>query len=146
MQERIYNCIFCSSHNVFGRTYRARSPENVFKEIEQLAEKFGAEAFAFQDDEAFINKKRIIEFCNLAKKSKYPLRFSARLRIDSLDEKMLRTMKESGFKRLAFGIESGETTKLDLILEHCPSQEEPEEPPESQTSKSHRNHFFFLWA
>jgi len=110
-----YNCIFCSSHNVFGRTYRARSPENVFKEIEQLAEKFGAEAFAFQDDEAFINKKRIIEFCNLVKKSKYPLRFSARLRIDSLDEEMLRTMKESGFKRLAFGIESFNDETLEKI-------------------------------
>lgn len=101
-----YNCTFCSSHNVFGRTYRFRSAENVFNEIEYLAEKFGAEAFAFQDDEAFINKERIIEFCNLLKKSKHPLKFSARLRIDSLDEEMLGVMKASGFKRLSFGIES----------------------------------------
>jgi radical SAM superfamily enzyme YgiQ (UPF0313 family) len=101
-----YNCTFCSSHNVFGRTYRFRSPQNVFDEIEYLVKKFGAELFAFQDDEAFIKKDRIIEFCNLVKKSQYSLKFSARLRIDNLDEEMLNVMKESGFVRLAFGVES----------------------------------------
>lgn len=101
-----FNCTFCSSHNVFGRTFRSRSPENVFNEIQYLAEKFDAETFAFQDDEAFINKKRIIEFCKLVEKSRFHLRFSARLRIDSLDAEMLAIMKSSGFKRLAFGIES----------------------------------------
>jgi anaerobic magnesium-protoporphyrin IX monomethyl ester cyclase len=101
-----YNCIFCSSHNVFGRTYRARSPQNVFNEIEFLAEKYGARKFAFQDDEAFINKERVIEFCNLVKNSRFPLKFSARLRIDNCDEEMFLAMKSIGFKRLSSGIES----------------------------------------
>jgi magnesium-protoporphyrin IX monomethyl ester (oxidative) cyclase len=101
-----YNCIFCSSHNVFGRTYRIRSPQNVFQEISFVAEKFGARTFAFQDDEAFIDKDRIIEFCNLVKNSNHTLRFSGRLRIDSLNEDMLIAMKSAGFRRLAFGIES----------------------------------------
>lgn len=101
-----YNCTFCSSHNVFGRTFRSRSPKNVIQEIEHLAEKYGATMFAFQDDEAFIDKKRIIEFCNLVKKSKFNLKFSARLRIDGLEEEMLKKMKSANFKRLAFGIES----------------------------------------
>lgn len=101
-----YNCIFCSSHNVFGRTFRIRSAENVFEEVEKLAEEYGARHFAFQDDEAFINKERILSFCNLVSQSQYKLSFSARLRIDSLDEKMLINMKNAGFTRLAFGIES----------------------------------------
>lgn len=101
-----YNCIFCSSHNVFGRTYRARSPENVFQELEILAHDYGARHFAFQDDEAFINRERVIAFCDLVKKSPLKLSFSARLRMDSLDEKMLRVMKSAGFRRLAFGLES----------------------------------------
>jgi len=101
-----YNCIFCSSHNVFGRTYRARSPRNVFQEIEHVAETYGARVFAFQDDEAFINKQRIIEFCGLARGSRYPLKFSARLRVDSLDAEMLAAMRAAHFVRLSFGIES----------------------------------------
>ena len=101
-----YNCTYCSSHNVFGRTFRSRSPKNVIQEIEYLAENYGARFFAFQDDEAFIDKKRIIEFCNLVKKSKFDLKFSARLRIDGLEENMLKEMRSAKFKRLAFGIES----------------------------------------
>ena len=101
-----YNCIFCSSHNVFGRTYRSRSPQNVFNEIEFLAEKYGAKKFAFQDDEAFIDQKRIIEFCDLVKNSRFPLKFSARLRIDTCNEEMLTAMKSVGFRRLSSGIES----------------------------------------
>jgi radical SAM superfamily enzyme YgiQ (UPF0313 family) len=101
-----YNCIFCSSHNVFGRTYRARSPENVFQELEKLYHDYGARHFAFQDDEAFINKERVIAFCNLVKESQLNLTFSARLRMDSLDVKMLKVMKGAGFRRLAFGLES----------------------------------------
>ncbi len=101
-----FNCIFCSSHNVFGRTFRARSADNVFQEVEELAEKYGARYFAFQDDEAFIKKERIIVFCDLVRKSKYELKFSARLRIDSLDVEMLTHMRNAGFSRLAFGLES----------------------------------------
>lgn len=110
-----YNCIFCSSHNVFGRTYRSRTPKNVFEEIKQLNEKYGARTLAFQDDEAFIEKKRVIEFCNLVKKSGFDLKFSGRLRIDSLDVDMLRAMKSIGFTRLAFGIESFNNETLDKI-------------------------------
>ena len=101
-----FNCIFCSSHNVFGRTYRSRSPKNVFNEIKQLNIKYGAKTFAFQDDEAFIDKKRVIEFCNMVKKNFGSMKFSGRLRIDSLDLEMLNAMSSAGFKRLAFGIES----------------------------------------
>lgn len=101
-----FNCIFCASHNVFGRTFRSRSPQNVYDEIKSLVETYGAKTFAFQDDEAFINKKRVIEFCNLVKKDYPSLKFSGRLRIDSLDKDMLNAMSSAGFKRLAFGIES----------------------------------------
>ena len=110
-----YNCIFCSSHNVFGRTYRSRSPQNVFDEVKWVSKTFGARMFAFQDDEAFVDKKRVIEFCNIVKKSKLPLKFSGRLRIDSLDEKMLKSMKSADFKRLAFGIESFNDETLEKI-------------------------------
>lgn len=110
-----YNCIFCSSHNVFGRTYRGRSPQNVFEEVKHLSEVYGARMFAFQDDEAFIDKKRVIEFSNLVKKSELSLKFSGRLRIDSLDEEMLKAMKSAGFRKLASGIESFNDETLEKI-------------------------------
>jgi radical SAM superfamily enzyme YgiQ (UPF0313 family) len=101
-----YQCTFCSSHNVFGRSYRARSPANVLVEIQELTQRFGPTFFAFQDDEAFIKEDRILEFCRLVRDSGLPLQFSARLRIDSISESMLAALKECGFRRLSFGVES----------------------------------------
>lgn len=110
-----YNCIFCSSHNVFGRTYRRRSPDNVFEEIKHMHKTYGAKMFAFQDDEAFIDKKRVIKFCGQVKKKLPPLKFSGRLRIDSLNAEMIKAMKSVGFTRLAFGIESFNNETLGKI-------------------------------
>ncbi len=100
-----YDCTFCSK-NVFKRSIRERSPENVWSEIKELYVKFGATHFAFQDDEAFLNKKRMLNFCNLIIESKLPLTFSGRLRIDSVDNELLAKLKEAGFIRLSFGVES----------------------------------------
>ena len=33
-----YNCIFCTIHTVMGRKWRARSPQNVIEELEQLVQ------------------------------------------------------------------------------------------------------------
>ncbi len=93
-----YSCIFCSSHNVFGRIYRARSAKNVFDEIMFLNSFYGAKSFALQDDEAFLEKSRLYEICELIKKSRINLRFSARARIDSLDIEILLKLKEAGFR------------------------------------------------
>jgi Fe-S oxidoreductase len=101
-----FNCTFCSSHNVFGRTYRARTPEIVFKEIMHLHREYGAHSFSLQDDEAFIKPDRIIRFCDLVRESGLPLRFSARMRIDSISVPMLQNMEKAGFTRLSFGLES----------------------------------------
>ncbi|MDP3427487.1 MAG: radical SAM protein, partial [Humidesulfovibrio sp.] len=110
-----FNCTFCSSHNVFGRKFRTRSPQNILEECVALNKNFGASFFAFQDDEAFINKKRIIEFCKLVQKSNCKFGFSARLRIDSVTSELLAEMKAAGFKRMAFGIDSWHDESLRLV-------------------------------
>ncbi len=110
-----FNCTFCSSHNVFGRTYRARSPENVAAEIEHLNRHLGVDFFPFQDDEAFINEERITRFCDLVGDKGLKVRFSARLRIDSLTESMLTTLGRSGFRRVGFGVESWNDETLQKI-------------------------------
>jgi len=101
-----FNCIFCCGHNVFGRTYRMRSAENIFEEIRQLYGKYGARKFAFQDDEVMIKRERVIKLCELIKSSGMKIKISVRSRIDSLDAELLRICKEGGFNRISFGIES----------------------------------------
>jgi radical SAM superfamily enzyme YgiQ (UPF0313 family) len=62
-----------------------RSAENIFEEIGQLHNKYGASKFAFQDDEVMINRQRIIKLCELILSSNIKIKISVRSRIDSLD-------------------------------------------------------------
>ena len=101
-----FDCIFCSSHNVFGRSMRLRTAQNVFDEIKALASEHGAKTIAFQDDELLCVKKRFIEFCDLVAGSGLKLRMSIRTRIDSIDPEVLEKAKAAGITRISFGIES----------------------------------------
>ena len=65
-----YNCVFCTIHNVMGRKWRGRSPQNVIAEIENLVETFGVKQFDFFDDNMMLDKKRGGEICDLIVKEK----------------------------------------------------------------------------
>src|SRR3989338_5062653 len=110
-----FNCTFCCGYNVFGRTYRFRSAQNIFAEIKLLIDKYGVKKIAFQDDEILINKKRILELYNLLLENKLKIRMSLRSRIDSIDVDLLRKMQEVGFRRISFGIESWNDETLKKI-------------------------------
>lgn len=110
-----FDCIFCSSHNVFGRTMRVRSAENVYREIRSLHDHFGVQVFAFQDDELLCNKKRFIEFCDILAASDLNPKISIRTRIDSIDPEVLEKAKAAGITRISFGIESWNDETLDKI-------------------------------
>ncbi len=58
-----YRCTYC--HNVFGKKYRARSPENVFREIEYLYKNYEIREFQIIDDNFNLKKDRAIQICNL---------------------------------------------------------------------------------
>lgn len=66
-----YMCTYCASWNIWSRKWRARSPANVIKEIQDLINKFNVNRINFADDTFTISKKRVIEFCTLIKKKMY---------------------------------------------------------------------------
>jgi len=101
-----FNCTFCSSHNVFGRTIRIRSANNVFEEIKSIVNKFGAKKITFQDDEILCDKKRFLEICHLLIESEIKVKFTIRTRIDSIDSDVLKHGLKAGLRRISFGIES----------------------------------------
>lgn len=110
-----FDCIFCSSHNVFGRVARFRSAPNVVDEIKGLVSRFGARKITFQDDEILRSKKRFIELCDIIQDSKLDIKMSIRTRIDSIDEEILLKCKDIGLSRISFGIESWNDDTLKKI-------------------------------
>ncbi|RJQ53948.1 MAG: radical SAM protein [Nitrospiraceae bacterium] len=102
------HCIFCDSHTVFGRKFRARSAQHIFSEIKFLHRQYGMTIFDFVDDMITLNKGRVLELCRLIKESGIAFKWMANARVNTIDREMLIRMKESGCIRIDVGVESGD--------------------------------------
>jgi len=101
-------CVFCSIHTVWGRKWRARSPKNVVDEMELLCRQYGARQFRIQDDNLTLDKRRIIEICDEIVRRKLDIRWDTPngIALWTLNEDVLKKMKQAGCYRVTFGIES----------------------------------------
>lgn len=104
-----YTCTYCSAQKMSGRKFRTRSPENIIEEIKTWKEKFNIKEFQIWDDNFTLNKKRAHIFCDLLKEEKIILPWWCPngLRTETLDEPLIKKMKEIGLYAIALGIESG---------------------------------------
>jgi len=103
------NCVFCSVHTVWGRKWRAMSPEKVISQIEYLYKNHGVKHFRFNDDNLTLDKSRIIKICNLIIEKKIEIKWDtpSGVALWALDKEMLLAMKKAGYYRITIGIESG---------------------------------------
>ncbi|MBO8180321.1 MAG: radical SAM protein [Archaeoglobus sp.] len=101
-----FACRYCSSSLFLGRRFRARSAKNVVDEMEWLAENFGAKHIAFGDDTFTLNRKRVFEICDEIKKRGLDVEWSCSSRVDTINEEMLRKMREAGCSVIYYGVES----------------------------------------
>ena len=109
-----FNCIYCFK-GVFGNTYRERSAKNIIAEIEAVIEDYGIKAFLFHDDTFTVNKKRVLDFCNLVKEKGLDINWRCTTRVNTVTLDLLKRMKEAGCHNVSFGVESGDARILKLI-------------------------------
>lgn len=109
------NCIFCDSHTIFGRKFRARSAQNIFDELVYLNKNFGATQFDFVDDTITVNKNRMYQLCDLILNNNHKFKWMCNARVNTVDLEMLKTMKNAGCVRVEFGVESGNPDVLKKI-------------------------------
>lgn len=100
-------CTFCDN-NTFGRKTRMRSAENIVAEIEMLVTYYGVREIAFVDDTLTIRPKRIYEIFDLTRSKGLQFPWTCMARINTVDENLLRYMKQNGCWHISFGIESGD--------------------------------------
>lgn len=105
-------CGFCEAG---GTMYGPRSPETVVAEIEECYTKYGIREIDIFDYEFPIVRKRTREICRLLKDKKLDVEWACRARVDSVDESILREMKDAGCRRIYYGIESGVQEILDRV-------------------------------
>lgn len=111
-----FNCKFCSVNAVYGKSnYRTRSPENVIKEIDFLVKKYKIKNLRIMDNTFTVGHERVMKICDLIIKNEYKLNIWCYARIDTVNEKILKKMKQAGFNWICFGIESGNKAVRDGI-------------------------------
>jgi radical SAM superfamily enzyme YgiQ (UPF0313 family) len=121
-----YRCIYC--HNLFGKNYRTRSPENVLNEMEILVKDHGVEEFEILDDIFNLDIPRAHAICDLIIKKKLKIGFSFpnALRGDRLPNDLLRKFKEAGLNFTSIAIETASRSDDILFLTNVVlSQESP---------------------
>jgi radical SAM superfamily enzyme YgiQ (UPF0313 family) len=80
-----------------------------------LNKNFGATQFDFVDDTITVNKKRILELCNLILSHNCRFKWMCNARVNTVDFEMLKAMKNAGCVRVEFGVESGDPQVLKKI-------------------------------
>jgi len=108
------DCEFCITPFMLGRTWRARSPNNIIDEIEHYIQKFNVTEFHIEDLNPTVNKERIIELCKelINKKLTINIKIAAGTKAETIDEPTLTWMKKAGFSYVSISPETGSETVL----------------------------------
>jgi radical SAM superfamily enzyme YgiQ (UPF0313 family) len=107
-----FRCNFC--FKVCGR-YRARSPENVLREIDWIVAHVAPASIQFMDDSFTIQKDRAHAILDGLIERRYPVKLKVRSRVNAVDEALLAKMKRAGVDTIVFGLESGSPAMLEAF-------------------------------
>lgn len=111
-----FKCHFCCINAIFGGPgIRYRSPLKVADEIGHLVEKYGVKNIKIIDEMFVFHEKHVLDICGLIIERGYKLNIWAYARINTVNERLLKRLKEAGVNWLAYGIESGSDRVLKSV-------------------------------
>jgi len=140
-----YKCTFCTETNHWGNKVVFRSIDNVIEDLRLIKKYSNSRVVLFQDDQITLDKKRAI---NLFKRihDEYPeMKWKAFVRVNLIDEELLKIMSECGFIQVRFGIESGSNKVLREIKKGF-TIEEAAEKIELSLKYIPSVHASFIWG
>lgn len=102
-----YQCMWC--HNIFGKRFRAHSPERMVAEIEYAVRRWGIKEVEFLDDIFNLDKKRVFEFSQQVQRRnlRFKMTFPNAVRADILDQDVVDAMVDTGMHFCSFALEAG---------------------------------------
>ncbi len=109
-----FRCIFCPSNLIGGGKYRLRNITDVADEMEFLYKKYNVRGFMIMDETFTLYPERVTEMCREIKKRNMKIKWACDTRVSTVNEELLKTMKDAGFRLVKFGIESGDNEILRL--------------------------------
>jgi anaerobic magnesium-protoporphyrin IX monomethyl ester cyclase len=114
-----YNCIFCSIHLCMGKTWRSHSKEYVLKHIEHVVNAYNVEHIHFEDDNFTLDKKRFESILDdlIERDIKFSWDTPNGIRAEGLTLNLLKKMIRTGCTDLTIGVESGDQSILDNVID-----------------------------
>ncbi len=105
-----YKCAFCSSHLHWGSCFRKRSPENVLDEIAHLRSEYDVRELKWQDDNLTADRKRAEAIFQgmIDRGLSMPWNTPNGIALWTLDDELLRLMKQSGCFEITLAVETGD--------------------------------------
>ena len=97
-----YSCTFC--FHPTGVRYRTRSLDSIFNEIDFLLKNYRINCIALREELFSIDKERIAEFCRRIRS--YHIHWTIQLRVNNVDEEIVRLLAEAKCFAVFIGIES----------------------------------------
>lgn len=101
-----FQCSYCDQ-SVFQRSWRAHSPDYIIDELKEIFETYGPRFVSFEDDNFFLNKKRMTEFCTKVIEQRLHFHWGCSLRLTDLSEEYIPLMYQAGCRLIYVGLESG---------------------------------------
>jgi len=115
-----FSCEYCSIHSIYGKNWRSRSAENVLAEIDYWNTRHGVTYFEIEDDNFTLNRERaalILEGIIRFQERGRMLLWSTPngVRIDTLDEELIRLIKRARCINVTIGLEHGSPEMIRLM-------------------------------
>jgi radical SAM superfamily enzyme YgiQ (UPF0313 family) len=101
-----FRCSFCSAASIWGFSITYRTPAHIADEMEYLHGELGAEGFRFMDALVTMRRSFINDLCDEIERRNIRLPWECEVRVDTVDEEVLRRMRKAGCYYLDFGAES----------------------------------------
>jgi len=107
-------CTFCD-RTISGNKLRMYSTKYLMNMVEHLYFNYGIRDMIFHDDNFITFRTRLYEFCEMLRLKGFKLSWSCTARVDMVNPKLLKMMKQAGCWQIAYGIESGSQEILDFL-------------------------------
>ncbi|MCX7793894.1 MAG: radical SAM protein [Thermodesulfovibrionales bacterium] len=112
-----HGCTFCSQQKFWQRSWRARRPENVVREIEHLNREYGVNVFLIVDEYPTNDRERWERFLDLLIEKELGIYILMETRAEDIlrDRDILWKYRKAGIVHIYIGVESTDQETLDLI-------------------------------
>ena len=136
-------CTFCA-RPFMGEKYRAHSAEYTVGMIDHLVKTYGIRDIMFYDDNFLLDKKRVVNICELLLQKDYKISWSCLARPEITSDELFGFIKRAGCWQIAFGIESADQGILETIKKKATVERISEVIRKTNEARIHSRGYFMI--